>query len=180
MRQHLSGEQSEEQKEIEFFGYCTMSFWASVRDMSLSPLWTFASSQTMQSTEVRRGTESYIIVNELYAAYEILRNARREGKEETRVDIALNNAVFELSCDFLLDSSLLDLELATHVVVHYPKSPPVVADANLTNLSTIHSMFTRPKDFWQVDEEGKPPPPLLTPDEQNTFGLSANCARNLG
>lgn len=75
-----------------------------------------------EGSKAREASKDNVLVNEIPVAYDILRKTR-DLRKGGRIDIALDNAGFELYVDIFLAGYLLSAELATTVVLH-PKSIP--------------------------------------------------------
>jgi damage-control phosphatase, subfamily III len=91
-------------------------------------LWGNATDFTQQIQKPQKN----IIVNDIDAAYGVLRDAWKWGKEdgERHIDIVLGDSGFELFADIVLACYLLSAGLATNVVLH--------SKAQLCHLSMIH------------------------------------------
>lgn len=159
----------EEAEKILFMEMCEICLWGNATDLSLLTSLTYEDIQKLQGSEARKASEKNILINDLEAAYDVLKKARDQGKKERRVDIVLDNAGFELFVDLILAGFLLSAGLATNIVLH-PKSIPwfvsdvVPADfaALLTALVTAQSFYSTPSD----DEKNAGiTPELLTPKE---------------
>jgi len=159
----------EEAEKILFMEMCEICLWGNATDLSLLTSLTYEDIQKLQGSEARKASEKNILINDLEAAYEVLKKARDEGKKERRVDIVLDNAGFELFVDLILAGFLLSAGLATNVVLH-PKSIPwfvsdvIPADfaALLSALVTAQSFYSTPSD--EEKNAGTTPEPL-SPEE---------------
>ncbi|KAH8815677.1 hypothetical protein F5884DRAFT_773268 [Xylogone sp. PMI_703] len=157
--------ENEEAEKILFFEMCEICLWGNATDLSLLTSLTYEDIQKLQGSAARKAAEKNILVNDLQAAYELLKQAQKSGKKDRRVDIVLDNAGFELYVDLILAGYLLESNLATTVVFH-PKSIPwfvsdvVPADfaSLLSALATANSFFTTPTE--EENLAGKTPAPL--------------------
>ena len=149
-----SEKEHEEAERILFTEMCEICLWGNATDLSLLTSLTYEDIQKLQGSDARKASEKNIVVNDLPAAYEILKQARAASpKQDRRVDIVLDNAGFELFVDLILAGYLLSADLATHVVLH-PKSIPwfvsdvVPADfaSLLAALADSQTFYTTPSD----------------------------------
>ncbi|KAI5286257.1 hypothetical protein KEM52_002068 [Ascosphaera acerosa] len=119
-----AGEAAQRTLFAEVFETC---LWGNATDLSLLTSLTYADLQKLQGARARKAAEKNILVNDLPAAFDVLRRARDESggasAKSRRVDLVLDNAGFELYVDLILAGYLLASGLATTVVLH-PKSLP--------------------------------------------------------
>jgi len=156
---------SEEAEKVLFMEMCEICLWGNATDLSLLTSLTYEDIQKLQGSEARKASEKNILVNDLEAAYDILRNAKKSGKEDRRVDIVLDNAGFELYVDLILAGFLLSTGLATHVVLHPKSIPWFVSDVLPGDFAALLSELASPQAFYSVPSEveknsGKTPAPL--------------------
>lgn len=71
----------EEAEKILFMEMCEICLWGNATDLSLLTSLTYEDIQKLQGSEARKASEKNIIVNDLEAAYEVLKKARKEGKQ---------------------------------------------------------------------------------------------------
>jgi uncharacterized protein with ATP-grasp and redox domains len=175
----------EEAEKILFMEMCEICLWGNATDLSLLTSLTYEDLQKLQGSEARKASEKNIIVNDLEAAYDTLKKAKKEGKKERRVDIVLDNAGFELYVDLILAGFLLSTGLATHVILHPKSIPWFVSDVVPADFAILLNALATPQAFYSTpsDDEknsGKTPTPLTQKeiDElsflfQNWSGLHA-------
>lgn len=160
-----SEEDIDEAEKILFMEMCEICLWGNATDLSLLTSLTYEDIQKLQGSKARKDSEKNIIVNDLGLAYDVLKKAIKNGKQDRQVDIVLDNAGFELYVDLILAGFLLSAGLATNVILH-PKSIPwfvsdvVPADfaALLTALANPQSFYSTPSD--EEKQEDKIPQPL--------------------
>ena len=151
------GSKSEEEidaaEKILFMEMCEICLWGNATDLSLLTFLTYEDIQKLQGSEARKASEKNIIVNDLEAAYDVLKTAKKEGKKERQVDIVLDNAGFELYVDLILAGFLLSAGLATNVILRPKSIPWFVSDvlpqdfADLLNaLNNAQSFYSTPSD----------------------------------
>lgn len=156
-----SQEEVKEAERILFIEMCEICLWGNATDLSLLNSLTYEDIQKLQGAEARKTSEKHIIVNDLPAAYDVLKKAQKDrDTPERRIDIILDNAGFELFVDLILAGYLLSAGLATQIVL-YPKSIPwFVSDvlpadfaALLNALSDPQSFYTTPSDEERITGE---------------------------
>ncbi|KAK7994713.1 hypothetical protein PG990_013486 [Apiospora arundinis] len=155
----------DEAEKILFHEMCEICLWGNATDLSLLTSLTYEDIQKLQGSEARKASEKNILVNDLEAAYTVLKKARDEGKTERRIDIVLDNAGFELYVDLILAGFLLSSGLATHVVLHPKSIPWFVSDVVPQDFSDLLSALAQPKKFYETQSEDeklqdKTPEPL--------------------
>lgn len=155
----------DEAEKILFMEMCEICLWGNATDLSLLTSLTYEDIQKLQGSEARKASEANILVNDLGAAYDVLKKAKKDGKKERRVDIVLDNAGFELYVDLILAGFLLSSGLATNIVLHPKSIPWFVSDvvpkdfADLLNaLHTSQSFYSTPSD--EEVNAGTVPEPL--------------------
>ena len=165
-----SPEELEEAERILFSEMSEICLWGNATDLSLLTSMTYEDIQKLQGSEARKESEKNIVVNDLPAAYNALRNARQVGKQDRQVDIVLDNAGFELFVDLILAGYLLSAGLATRVVL-YPKSIPwFVSDVVPADFGALLNALANPRVFYSTPSEddqmhAKSPSPLSDNDE---------------
>ncbi|KAI1749697.1 hypothetical protein F4782DRAFT_511898 [Xylaria castorea] len=162
---HDDDADDEARKQLLFTEMCEICLWGNATDLSLLTSLTYEDIQKLQGSEARKASEANILVNDLPAAYEVLRRAQREEgrREERRVDIVLDNAGFELYVDLILAGYLLSSGLATLVVLHPKSIPWFVSDVLPGDFAALLGALANPRPFYETpssDEEDKTPPPL--------------------
>jgi hypothetical protein len=155
----------EEAEKILFMEMCEICLWGNATDLSLLTSLTYEDIQKLQGSEARKASEENIIVNDLGAAYEVLKKAKKEGKKERRVDIVLDNAGFELYVDLILAGFLLSAGLATNIILHPKSIPWFVSDVLPSDFAALLNALASPQTFYSTPSEdeklaGKTPEPL--------------------
>lgn len=165
-----SEEQVEEAERIIFAEMCEICLWGNATDLSLLTSLTYEDIQKLQGSEARKASEKNIIVNDMKAAYDVLRDARKAKKagEERRVDIVLDNAGFELFVDLILAGYLLSAGLATTVVLRPKVIPWFVSDVIPKDFADLLTAVANPQAFYTApDESGHEHPPLSNEELEN-------------
>lgn len=162
----------EEAEKILFLEMCEICLWGNATDLSLLTNLTYEDIQKLQGSEARKNAEKNILVNNLPAAYDILKKAKAEGKKERRVDIVLDNAGFELFVDLILAGYLLSSGLATHVVLHPKDIPWFVSDVLPSDFAELLNALASPKKFYETPSEDevlqdKTPEPLADKEAED-------------
>ncbi|KAI9155139.1 DUF89 domain-containing protein [Paramyrothecium foliicola] len=134
----------------EMFEVC---LWGNATDLSLLTNMTYEDIQKLQGTEARKAAEKNILVNDLPVAYDLLKKARDEGKQERRVDFVLDNAGFELYVDLVLAGYLLASGLATQVVLRPKDIPWFVSDVMPVDFTALLNAISDPKAFFETQSE---------------------------
>jgi damage-control phosphatase, subfamily III len=151
----------EQAEKLLFIEMCEICLWGNATDLSLLTSLSYEDIQRLQGSEARKLSEKNIIVNDLEAAYDSLKNA----KGDRRVDIVLDNAGFELYVDLILAGYLLSAGLATTVVLHPKSIPWFVSDAVPADFAALLNAIADPQAFYSTLSEndkhaGKTPLPL--------------------
>lgn len=159
-----------------FAEFCDICLWGNATDLSLLTNLTYEDIQKLQGSEARKAAEKNLLVNEIPAAYEVLKKARDEGKTERRVDFILDNAGFELYVDLVLAGFLLSSGLATQVVLRPKSMPWFVSDVVPADFSALLNAISSPRQFFesQSDDDqvqGKQPKPLADEDVEQLLFL---------
>ena len=165
-------EQIDEAEKLLFMEMCEICLWGNATDLSLLTTLTYDDIQKLQGAEARKAAEKNVLVNDLPAAFQILKTAREAKKtQERRVDIVLDNAGFELFVDLILAGYLLSCGLATNVVLHPKSIPWFVSDVLPKDFGDLINALAAPQEFYSTPDDegdakanGKPPVPL-TPKE---------------
>ncbi|KAI8624722.1 DUF89-domain-containing protein [Xylariaceae sp. FL1651] len=160
-----TGAEHSEAQKLLFTEMSEICLWGNATDLSLLTSLTYEDIQKLQGSEARKASEKNILVNDLDAAYEVLKKAKGEGKKDRRVDIVLDNAGFELYVDLILAGFLLSSGLATLVVLHPKSIPWFVSDVLPGDFAALLSALANPKTFYETPSEDeklqdKTPPPL--------------------
>lgn len=157
-------EEADEAEKLLFMEMCEICLWGNATDLSLLTSLTYEDIQKLQGSEARKASEKNILVNDLGDAYEVLKKAKKDGKER-RVDIVLDNAGFELYVDLILAGFLLSAGLATNIILHPKSIPWFVSDVVPSDFAALLNALANPQSFYSTpsDEEknaGKTPQPL--------------------
>ncbi|PSR81773.1 hypothetical protein BD289DRAFT_489028 [Coniella lustricola] len=174
--------EDEEAQRILFMEMCEICLWGNATDLSLLTNLTYEDIQKLQGSAARKAAEKNILVNDLPAAYDVLRKAKAEGKAERRVDIVLDNAGFELFVDLILAGYLLSSGLATLVVLHPKSIPWFVSDVVPSDFSELLNALANPKRFYETPSEdevlqNKTPAPLSEDEAENLSFLFQNWSQ---
>jgi damage-control phosphatase, subfamily III len=172
LRNSKQAAQDEEAEKLLFVEMCEICLWGNATDLSLLTSLTYEDIQKLQGSAARKASEKNILTNDLPAAYEVLKKAKADGKDERRVDIVLDNAGFELYVDLILAGYLLSAGLATHVVLHPKSIPWFVSDVLPSDFAALLSAIARPKKFYETpsedeDLQGKTPEPLAENEQES-------------
>lgn len=172
LQQHgaVSSKCSEESLEAErllFTEMCEICLWGNATDLSLLTSLTYEDIQKLQGSEARKSSEKNILVNDLPAAFHVLKKAQESSGKEAirRVDIILDNAGFELFVDLILAGYLLSTGLATQVVLHPKSIPWFVSDVLPADFGALLNALADPQRFYSTpsdedQEAGRPITPL--------------------
>ena len=170
-----SPEELEKVEKILFIEMCEICLWGNATDLSLLTSLTYEDIQKLQGSEARKTAEKNILVNDLPAAYDILKNVQKHSnKQERRVDIILDNAGFELFVDLVLAGYLLSTGLATQIVLHPKSIPWFVSDVLPADFGALLNALSDPQKFYTSPSDenilsGKVPEAL---SEKETSELS--------
>lgn len=156
--------QDDKAEKILFMEMCEICLWGNATDLSLLTSLTYEDIQKLQGSEARKNSEKNILINDLDKAYDVLKAARKEGRNR-QVDIVLDNAGFELYVDLILAGFLLSAGLATNVVLHSKSIPWFVSDVVPKDFSDLLNALNNAQSFYSAPSEdeqrdGKTPTPL--------------------
>ncbi|KAL2854655.1 hypothetical protein BJX68DRAFT_232188 [Aspergillus pseudodeflectus] len=155
------GHNTEESDRLLFAEMCEICLWGNATDLSLLTSLTYEDIQKLQGSQARKAAEKNILVNDMDAAFDVLRAAQKEKKQERRVDIVLDNAGFELFVDLILAGYLLSAGIATTVVLRPKVIPWFVSDVVPRDFVDLIQALADPQGFYTApDETGKEYPPL--------------------
>ncbi|KAL4928665.1 protein serine/threonine phosphatase PPT1 [Aspergillus undulatus] len=156
------GNNTEETDRLVFSEMCEICLWGNATDLSLLTNLSYEDIQELQGAQARKSAEKNILVNDLPAAFNVLRQAKIEKKNhERRVDIVLDNAGFELFVDLILAGYLLSSGIATTVVLHPKLIPWFVSDVVPRDFQDLIQAIADPQAFYTApDESGKKHVPL--------------------
>lgn len=177
-----SSEEELEAEKLLFVEMCEICLWGNATDLSLLTSLTYEDIQKLQGSEARKLSEQNILVNDLPAAFRVLKSARESTKREAirRVDIVLDNAGFELFVDLVLAGYLLSAGLATQVVLHPKSIPWFVSDVLPADFAALLNALANPQHFYSTpsDEDqdsGRP----ITPLSDNESSTLSHLFHNL-
>lgn len=143
----------EKAERLLFVEMCEICLWGNKTDLSLLTNFSHQDMQKLQGSKARRDAEANILVNDLGAAFDILRRAQKSnGSEERRVDIVLDNSGFELYVDLVLGGFLLAAGLATHIVLHPKSIPWFVSDVIPADFSALLNVLANPRSLFDSNE----------------------------
>ena len=136
-----------------FTEMCEICLWGNATDLSLLTGMTYEDIQKLQGADARKQAENNVLVNNLPVAYEVLKQAQKQGKRERRVDIVLDNAGFELFVDLVLAGYLLAAGLATQIVFHPKSMPWFVSDVIPADFASLLGALADPQGFYSAVED---------------------------
>jgi uncharacterized protein with ATP-grasp and redox domains len=148
-------EEIDQAEKILFMEMCEICLWGNATDLSLLTSLTYEDIQKLQGSEARKASEKNILINDLEAAYEVLKQAQKAGKKDRQVDIVLDNAGFELYVDLILAGFLLSAGLATNIILHPKSIPWFVSDVLPGDFAALLNALANPQPFYSTpsDEE---------------------------
>ncbi|KAL2825649.1 DUF89-domain-containing protein [Aspergillus cavernicola] len=159
--QAKKGNNTEESDRLLFAEMCEICLWGNATDLSLLTSLTYEDIQKLQGSSARKAAEKNILVNDLDAAFDVLRAAQKENHGERRVDIVLDNAGFELFVDLILAGYLLSAGIATTVVLRPKLIPWFVSDVVPRDFVDLIQALADPQSFYTAsDESGREHTPL--------------------
>lgn len=158
-------EQMVEAEKLVFKEMCEICLWGNATDLSLLTNLSYEDIQKLQGSKARKDSEKNILVNDLEKAFDVLKEVKKAGRSERRVDIVLDNAGFELFVDLILAGYLLSADLATIVVLHPKNIPWFVSDVIPNDFASLLGALASPQDFYSSlsedeKQQGKTPQPL--------------------
>lgn len=160
-----------------FMEMCEICLWGNATDLSLLTSLTYEDIQKLQGSDARKRAEKNILVNDLPAAYKVLKQAQKEGKNARQVDIVLDNAGFELFVDLILAGYLLAAGLATQIILHPKSIPWFVSDVLPADFASLLGALADPQAFYtSPDDEhtGTEPQPLSEKEKSDISFLFMN------
>ncbi len=140
----------EEAEKVLFMEMCEICLWGNATDLSLLTSLSYEDIQKLQGATARKESEKNILVNDLPAAFLILKNAKKAGTR-SRVSIVLDNAGFELFVDLILAGYLLAEGLASEVVLHPKSIPWFVSDVVPKDFVDLLNVMADPQAFYATD-----------------------------
>ena len=157
----------EEAQKVLFTETVEICLWGNATDLSLLTTLTYEDIQKLQGSNARKAQEKNIVVNDLVAAYDVLKSAQKSGKSSRRVDIVLDNAGFELYVDLILAGYLLLTGLATEVVLHPKSIPWFVSDVLPKDFADLLGVIADPQTFYSAsDDKHEDGPSVRLSDEE--------------
>ncbi|KAI9782530.1 MAG: hypothetical protein M1816_001868 [Peltula sp. TS41687] len=160
-------EEINEAEKLLFKEMCEICLWGNATDLSLLTSLTYDDLQKLQGSKARKDAEKNILVDDLPAAYDVLKRAQMDSgrNKDRRVDIVLDNAGFELFVDSILAGYLLSANLATTVVLHPKPIPWFVSDVLPDDFAVLLNALADPRSFYGNPSEddrlsGRTPQPL--------------------
>lgn len=156
-------------EQVLFSEMCEICLWGNATDLSLLTNLSYEDIQKLQGSKARKAAEKNILVNDLPAVFQHLKQTQQaKPNAKRRVDIVLDNAGFELFVDLILAGYLVRSGLATTVVLHPKNIPWFVSDV-------------MPKDFLQLLNALRDPQAFYTgqTDEAHAAGVTAHAATPL-
>lgn len=141
----------EDAEKLLFTEMCEICLWGNATDLSLLTSLTYEDIQKLQGADARKSSEKNVLINDLSAAYAVLKAAREKDPQRSRrVDIVLDNAGFELFVDLILAGYLLAAGLATEIVLHPKSIPWFVSDVLPTDFAALLSALADPQTFYST------------------------------
>ncbi|KAI9374934.1 hypothetical protein BJX61DRAFT_532015 [Aspergillus egyptiacus] len=154
------GKNTEESDRLLFAEMCEICLWGNATDLSLLTSLTYEDIQKLQGSSARKAAEKNIIVNDMDAAFDVLRKAQQEKHSERRVDIVLDNAGFELFVDLILAGYLLSAGIATTVVLRPKLIPWFVSDVVPRDFVDLIQAIADPQGFYTAPDSDREYTPL--------------------
>ncbi|GAM90845.1 hypothetical protein ANO11243_088910 [Dothideomycetidae sp. 11243] len=154
----LSDAQRAEADRILFTEMVEICLWGNATDLSLLASASYVDIASLQGAEARRKAEKNILVNDVNAAFDVLRRAKETSTPSTerRVDIVLDNAGFELFVDLVLAGYLIHSGLATTVVFHPKDLPWFVSDVVPRDFAGLFGALLQGESFFDSEEYSTP------------------------
>ena len=140
----------EEAEKALFMEMCEICLWGNATDLSLLTSLSYEDIQKLQGANARKESEKNILVNDLPAAFAIIKKAKKAGTK-SRVSIVLDNAGFELFVDLILAGFLLTEGLASEVVLHPKSIPWFVSDVVAKDFVDLLNVMADPQAFYATD-----------------------------
>ncbi|KAL4883319.1 DUF89-domain-containing protein [Aspergillus karnatakaensis] len=148
------GNNTEESDRLLFSEMCEICLWGNATDLSLLTSITYEDIQKLQGAQARKAAEKNILVNDMNAAFDVLRKAQQENKGgERRVDIVLDNAGFELFVDLILAGYMLSAGIATTVILRPKLIPWFVSDVVPRDFADLIQALADPQGFYTAPDD---------------------------
>lgn len=130
---------------------CEICLWGNATDLSLLTNLSYEDLQKLQGSAARKSAEANILVNDLPAAFDTLKQARKVNPQgDRRIDIVLDNAGFELYVDLILAGYLIASGLATSIVLHPKSIPWFVSDVIPMDFVALLNALSDPQGFYSA------------------------------
>ncbi|CAG8941677.1 unnamed protein product [Penicillium salamii] len=139
---------------VLFKEMCEVCLWGNATDLSLLTSLTYEDIQKLQGSQARETQSKNVLINDLPAAFDALKQAQIENPSGGRVDIVLDNAGFELYVDLLLAGYLLSTGLASNVVFHPKSIPWFVSDVVPADFTDLLSALEESEKFFNGPQAG--------------------------
>jgi damage-control phosphatase, subfamily III len=159
----------EDAERVLFTEMCEICLWGNATDLSLLTSLSYEDIQKLQGSNARKESEKNILANDLSAAFDVLKKAKKPGTG-SRVSIVLDNAGFELFVDLVLAGYLLAEGLASEVVLHPKSIPWFVSDVVPKDFADLLNGLADPQAFYAATSDssnGKSPEPLADEEVEN-------------
>ena len=137
-----------EAEKLLFIEMCEICLWGNATDLSLLTSLSYDDIQKLQGSSARKASEKNILVNDLPKAYDVLRGAKHQGKEDRQIHIILDNAGFELYVDLILAGYLISSGLATRIVLECKRFPWFVSDVIPADFAQLIDVLRDPQAFF--------------------------------
>ncbi|KAH7098973.1 DUF89 domain-containing protein [Auriculariales sp. MPI-PUGE-AT-0066] len=164
--------------QILFNEMLQICLWGNATDLSLLTNLTHDDIQKLQTVEKAAQAEraKFILRDDSEKAWQALRNVRKPGQTEGRVDIVLDNSGFEVFTDLLFADFLVTYAPWVDKVVFHPKSMPwFVSDVTPQDFSWTLDILSGASDddddMEEDDGEGKNEANTKKPDPTEWFGV---------
>ena len=149
-----SSQELEAAERLLFTEMCEICLWGNATDLSLLTSLSYEDIQKLQGAEAQKSRAKNVVVNDLPAAYKVLKEAKQKRPNDTRrTDIILDNAGFELYVDLILAGYLLSARLATEVVLHPKSIPWFVSDVIPKDFADLLNALADPSNFYKLTSE---------------------------
>jgi damage-control phosphatase, subfamily III len=160
----------EDAERVLFMEMCEICLWGNATDLSLLTSLNYEDIQKLQGSNARKESEKNILVNDLPAAFNILKKAKNAGTR-SRVSLVLDNAGFELFVDLILAGYLLAEGLASEVVLHPKSIPWFVSDVVPKDFVDLLNVLADPQSFYTATPD--------TSDDESPVPLTEEEVTNL-
>ena len=169
----------EDAEKILFMEMCEICLWGNATDLSLLTSLSYDDIQKLQGSEARKASKNKVLVDDLPAAFDALKNAKTAATR-SRVSIVLDNAGFELFADLIMAGYLLTEGLASEVILHPKSIPWFVSDVVPTDFKNLLNVLADPQAFYSANSDASnetSPSPLAEEEVTNLKLLFENWSR---